>query len=339
MPIAVDAMGGDKAPREIVKGALRAKRELGLESILVGLEDQLKDELEQQGAAGELAVCHASEVVKMDESPVKAARSKPDSSMARALKLVKEEQAEAMVSAGNSGAVMAAAVLILGRVKGIERPALATVFPSLGDPTVVIDVGANVDSQPRHLLQFGIMGSIFAQYVMGYDNPRVGLLSVGEEDVKGNEQTRHAHDLLRNAALNFVGNVEGRDLFVSKAQVVVCDGFVGNVCLKVTEGVAMALYTLLKQEIMASPVTKLGGLLLKPAFKRFDKRVNYAEYGGAPLLGLNGSCLICHGASDHRAIRSAIQMAAEWVERRFNQQLAEALSEYREQEAARAAGS
>ncbi|MBW1713443.1 MAG: phosphate acyltransferase PlsX [Deltaproteobacteria bacterium] len=315
-------MGGDRAPQATVKGAIRAKQELGLEVVLVGQEEVVWAELDKHGARGEIPVYHASEVVAMDESPVKAARSKLDSSIHRAFDLIKKGQAEAVISAGNSGAVMACAVLLLGRIKGIDRPALATVFPSLGDPTVVIDVGANVDSQPRHLLQFGLMGDIFAREVLGYKEPRVGLLSVGEEDVKGNDQTRRTHDLLKKAALNFVGNVEGRDLFAGKVQVVVCDGFVGNVCLKLTEGVALAMYSLLKREIMASAWTKLGGLMLKPAFHRFDKLVNYAEYGGAPLLGLNGSCLICHGSSDDRAIMNAVRMASDWVGRGFNDKLA-----------------
>ncbi len=338
MPIAVDAMGGDRAPDSIVKGALRAKRELGLEVILVGLEDRIEASLDRLGASGEIRTVHAPEVVEMDDSPVKAARQKPDSSMARACRLVKEGAAEAVVSAGNSGAMMANAVLIMGRVKGIERPALATVFPSLEEPTVVIDVGANVDSQPRHLCQFGIMGSQFAQHILGYDNPTVGILSVGEEDVKGNDQTRRTQELLKQSPINFIGNIEGRDLFSGKAQVVVCDGFVGNVCLKVTEGVAAAMYTLLKREIMANWWTKTGGLMMKPAFKRFDKLVNYAEYGGAPLLGLNGSCLICHGASDDTAIRNAVRMASGWVECRFNRHLDRAMEFLEEAEQAQAAG-
>jgi phosphate acyltransferase len=336
LPIAVDAMGGDHAPDSIVKGALRAKRELGLEVILVGQEERVKASLEAQGGPDEIPIIHASEVVEMDDSPVKAARKKPDSSMARSCRLVKEGLAEAVVSAGNSGAMMANAVLIIGRVKGIERPALATVFPSLEDPTVVIDVGANLDSQPRHMCQFGIMGSQFAGRILGYENPRVGILSVGEEDVKGNDQTRRTQELLKQAPINFIGNIEGRDLFSGKAQVVVCDGFVGNVCLKVTEGVASAMYALLKREIMASWWTKTGGAMMKPAFKRFDKLVNYAEYGGAPLLGLNGSCLICHGASDDRAIMNAIRMASEWVEREFNKHLGQAMEFFKTEEKARA---
>ena len=338
MPIAVDAMGGDRAPEVVVKGALRAKRELGLEVILVGLEDRVKACLAHLGGEGEVEVLHAPEVVAMDDSPVKAARKKAESSMALACRLVKDGKAEAVISAGNSGAMMANAVLIMGRIKGIERPALATVFPSLEDPTVVIDVGANVDSQPRHMCQFGVMGAQFATHILGYENPRVGLLSVGEEEVKGNDLTRRTLDLLKAAPIDFIGNIEGRDLFSGKAQVVVCDGFVGNVCLKVTEGVASAMYSLLKREIMASWWTKTGGMMMKPAFRRFDKLVNYAEYGGAPLLGLNGSCLICHGASDDTAIMNAVKMASAWVERKFNENLAKAMKFFEAAEKSQAAG-
>lgn len=327
MAIAIDAMGGDNAPRAIVTGAVRAKRELGLDIILVGQKGPVESCLDDLGAIGELEVVPAEEVVAMDESPVKAARSKPDSSMARACRLVRDGRAGSVISAGNSGAMMATAVLTIGRIKGIERPALATVMPSTGDPVVVIDVGANLDSRPRHLVQFALMGSVYARTVLGLKNPKVGLLSVGEEDVKGNEQTRRTHDLMRQADLNFAGNVEGRDLFIGKVQVVVCDGFVGNVVLKVAEGVALAMYSMLKDEITSTMMTALGGFLAKPAFRRFDKRVNYAEYGGAPLLGLKGTCLICHGSSDDRAIMNAAAAAESWSGMGYVNQLSQALED------------
>ncbi len=330
MTVAIDAMGGDFAPAAIVEGAVRAKKELGLDVLLVGQEDKIRAELVKHDLKDEIPIHHASEVVAMGEAPVKAIRAKPNSSICQAVELVKKGLAQAVVSAGNSGAVMAAGVLGMGRVKGIERPALASVFPGLGGPTVLIDVGGNVDSQPRHLLQFGIMADIFAKLILGCQNPKVGLLSVGEEDAKGNEQTRRAHDLLRQSSLNFIGNIEGRDLFLGRAQVVVCDGFVGNVCLKLTEGVAAAMYQALKMEIKADFWSLFGGLLLRSAFHRFDNKYSYAEYGGAPLLGVNGSCLVCHGASGARAIMNAARVAAEWVKQDFNEKLAEALRAYRE---------
>ncbi len=320
-------MGGDFAPAATVAGAIQAKRELGLEVMLVGREEEIRAELALYGAEGEIPIHHTSEVVGMGEKPMKAIRSKRDSSIRVATELVKDGRADAVVSAGNSGAIMACGVLILGRVPGIERPALATVFPSLHGSTVVLDVGANVDSQPRHLFQFGVMGDVFARKVLGYDRPRVALLSVGEEDAKGNEQTRAAYDLFRDSGLNFIGNVEGRDLFAGIAEVIVCDGFVGNVCLKVTEGTVMTVIELLKNIIGGDARSRLGGLLLKPAFERFARMMHYAEYGGAPLLGVKGACLVCHGASDATAIKNAARVAAAWVEEGFYTKLAEAVEE------------
>lgn len=323
--IAIDAMGGDFAPAATVAGALRAKREFGLETILVGREDEIEAELKKLGQAGALPIHPASEVVGMGEAPMRAIRRKPDSSIRVAFDLVREGRAEAMISAGNSGAVMACGVLILGRAPGIERPALATVFPSPKGATVVLDVGANVDSQPRHLLQFAVMGDMFARQVMGHHRPRIGLLSVGEEDAKGNEQTKATHDLLRASDLNFIGNVEGRDLFAGSAEVIVCDGFVGNVCLKVTEGTAMSMFDGLKQAIKQNWRSKLGAWLLKPALKEYGRWLSYSEYGGAPLLGVKGACLICHGASDDRAIMNAARAAAKWVDQGFYARLSEAV--------------
>lgn len=325
--IALDAMGGDNAPAAVVAGAVAAKREFGCPSILVGRRDAIQAELDRLGATGELEIHHAEEVIGMDESPMKAIRSKRDSSIRVACSLVKNGEAEAVVSAGNSGAVMASGVFVMGRIKGIERPALASVFPSLKGSTVVIDVGANVDSRPRHLYQFAIMGELFARMALGLNRPRVGLLSVGEEDAKGNDVTRRAHDMLRGSELNFIGNVEGRDIFAGEAEVIVCDGFVGNVCLKLAEGTASAMMTMIKREIMGSWRTKLGGLLLKPALMRFAKRLNYSEYGGAPLLGVKGACLICHGASDPTAIKNAVRLAEDWVDLGFYNQLAEAVGQ------------
>ena len=330
MSIAIDAMGGDHAPAAIVEGAVRARRELDLEVILVGQEERVRAELAQHGASDEIPVHHASEVVAMDEPPMKAIRSKTDSSIRKACELVKTGQAEAVVSAGNSGAIMACAVLVLGRVKGIERPALASVFPSTTGPTVLIDVGANMDCQPRHLLQFGIMADVLAKTILAYPNPKVALLSVGEEDAKGNEQTRRAHDLLRHSSLNFIGNVEGRDIFSGNAQVIVCDGFVGNVCLKLSEGMAQAMTSMLKREFKGGVSFQLGAWLLKPAFGRFNKTIDYAEYGGAPLLGVQGAVYICHGSSKSRAIMNAARVAGEGINQGYKDKLVETLTNYRE---------
>lgn len=327
MVVAIDAMGGDHAPGVVVEGAVRAKRELGLDVVLVGPEELISAELVRLGAQGLIPVVHATELIGMDEKPMKAVRSKRDSTMRRAFELVRDGRAQAVVTAGNSGAAMACGVLVLGRVKGIERPALASVFPTLGPPTVALDMGANLDSQPRHLFQFGLMGQVFAQTVLGNPDPKVGLLSVGEEEVKGNDQTRRAHELFRKSELNFIGNVEGRDFLMGKAQVIVCDGFVGNVCLKMAEGLVVAMTVMLKREIGNSPQSLFGAWLMRRALKSLKKKVNYAEYGGAPLLGVRGACLICHGASSALAIRNAARLAADWVKQDFHQTLIKTLEQ------------
>lgn len=317
MKIAVDAMGGDYAPQEIVKGALQAALEYRLAVILVGDEERVRAELAGNDAGGLVSIVHAPEVIEMREHPAVAVRRKKNSSIVRATQLVKEGEADALVSAGSTGAAMASALLGLGRIKGIDRPAIAGVLPSEKGFTVLLDAGANVDCKPHHLLQFGVMGYIYAKKILGIPDPRVGLLSNGEEETKGNETTLAAFPLLKNAGINFIGNVEGRDIFRGTVDVVVCDGFVGNIVLKTGEGMAGALFKMMKEEIAKSWLAKMGTVMAEPALKGFKKRLDYAEYGGAPLLGVNGVSIICHGSSTARAVKNAVRVAGESVESRL----------------------
>jgi phosphate acyltransferase len=324
--IAVDAMGGDLAPDAIVAGALLAAQDPELEINLVGLRDRIEPLLARHDKVGRrrstvnqglgrLQVVDASEVIEMDEPGAQAVRRKKDSSLVVCAELVRSRGAGAFVSAGNSGAGMAAALMKLGRIPGVDRPAIATVFPSLSKSArvVVLDAGANPDCDPHNLLQFGLMGSIYAEEVLGIRQPKVGLLSNGEEDCKGNELTRATFPLLAAAPVCFVGNVEGRELFHGKADVVVCDGFVGNVVLKVGEGVVELLRQMLKEEMQAAPWLKLPGFFVMPAMGRIHRRTDYATYGGAPLLGVDGVCIISHGRSNPSAIANAIRAAKEAV--------------------------
>ena len=323
MRIAVDAMGGDFAPREIVHGAVEAARGLtcARRIILVGDNDVLKRELARQGhVPSKIEICHASEVVAMDEAPALAVRRKKDSSIGRAVDLVKQGEADAMLSAGNTGAVVAAASLKLRPLQGVQRPAIATVMPTQKEhPFVLLDAGANVECSPEMLRQFAVMGSIYSRVILGQANPVVGLLSVGTEDVKGNETTKEAFKLLSKTNVNFRGNVEGHDLFRGETHVVVCDGFVGNIVLKTSESVAHAIGHWMKQEFTRYPWRVLGTLLLSGAFKVMKQRMDPELYGGAPLLGVNGVCIITHGASSHRAIYHAIRVACEAVENHLNE--------------------
>ncbi len=311
MKIAVDAMGGDYAPREVVMGALEAARD-GIEVILVGDREKILNELGKEHR-DRLEVVHTTEAIAMGEQPAVAVRRKKDSSIVRSIQLLRDGYASAFVSAGSTGAVMAASLLGLGRVRGIDRPAIASVLPSRKGGTVLLDAGANVDCKPRNLLQFGIMGYLYAEKILGIKNPRVGLLNVGEEDNKGNEITLEAFPLLKEAGINFIGNVEGRDLFSGTVNVVVCDGFVGNVVLKAGEGLAMALMHMMKEELARNWLSKMGTALTLPALKEIRRRVDYAEYGGAPLLGVNGVVIVCHGSSTALAIKNAVKAAAEAV--------------------------
>ncbi|MCG9969772.1 phosphate acyltransferase PlsX [Pelotomaculum terephthalicicum JT] len=314
MKIAVDAMGGDNAPGEIVKGALQAVEEYGVAVTLVGDENQVRAELGSGEAAGLVNVVHAPEVIEMKDHPAVAVRRKKNSSIVRATQLVKEGEADAVVSAGNTGASMTSALLSLGRIKGIDRPAIAVVLPSEKDFTLLLDIGANVDCKPHNLFQFGMMGHLYAHKILGVDNPRVGLLSNGEEETKGNEATLAAFPLLQKAGINFIGNVEGGEIFRGTAHVLVCDGFLGNIVLKAGEGLAESLFNIMKEEIAKSFLAKLGIVMAGAALKGFQRRIEYTEYGGAPLLGVNGVSVICHGRSTAKAIKNAIRVAMESVD-------------------------
>ncbi len=320
--VAVDAMGGDYAPAAEVEGAVAAARRWGIPVVLVGQSDRIEEELKKHSTDGlDIAVRHASEVVGMHDSASDAVRKKKDSSIRVAFNLVKNGESHAVVSAGNSGATMAAGMFVLKRIWGIDRPAIATILPNLKAETLVLDVGGNVDCKPHHLAQFALMGEVYARHVLGKPNPRVGLLSNGEEESKGNELTREAHQLLKGASFNYLGYVEGRDIYNGTADVVVCDGFVGNVVLKVSEGLAESLATMLRREFGGRFLSKLGYLMARPSFAAFRRRVDYAEYGGAPLLGIEGTGMICHGGSSPRAIMNAIRLAHEYVAKRVNDQL------------------
>ncbi len=320
--VAVDAMGGDNAPGIEVEGALAAARRWGVSIILVGDRERIAACLAQHPTRGlDVRIHHASEVVGMHDSASDAVRKKKDSSIRVAFELVRNGEAHAVVSAGNSGATMAAGMFLLKRMAGIDRPAIATIMPNMKDQTIVLDAGGNVDCKPLHLAQFATMGDVYARSVMGKSRARVGLLANGEEESKGNELVREAHRLLKDSALNYIGFVEGRDIFNGKVDVVVCDGFVGNVVLKVSEGLAEAIGVMLRREISRRFWAKIGYVLARPAFDAFKKRVDYAEYGGAPLLGIQGTGMICHGGSSAKAVMNAIGMARESVAQRVNERL------------------
>ncbi|QGY40104.1 phosphate acyltransferase PlsX [Pseudodesulfovibrio cashew] len=328
--IAVDAMGGDFGPQVVVPGAVDAARE-GIAVTLVGDEERINAELAKLNTGGlDISVVHATQVVEMDDKPADALRRKRDSSIQVACRLVKDGGADGVVSAGNSGATVACGMFVLGRIKGVLRPALAGIMPTEKTPVVLIDVGANVDSKPQHLFQFGLMADVLARYVLGVDNPSVGILSIGEEEGKGNATVRESFDLLRESNLRFIGNVEGRDIFTGDVDVVVCDGFVGNVALKLSEGLAKSMSSLLRKELTASWLSKLGALLSLRAFKRFKKLVDYAEYGGAPLLGLKGVVIVAHGKSNELAVANCIRMAATSVRNRTHEHLAEGLAAHKD---------
>jgi len=318
MRIVLDAMGTDNAPGVDVEGGVRAARAFGQEIVLVGPEDVIQAELRRHDVAGlPISVTHASQVIEMREHPGQAVRAKPDSSMVVGMGWLREAKADAFVSAGNSGGVLAAALASpgrVGRIRGVQRPALSTVLPTLRGISLLLDIGANTDCKPEWLVQFALMGSIYAQRVLKIDRPRVALLANGEEDTKGNAAVQAAHEALREMTLNFVGNVEAKDLLQGAADVVVSDGFVGNVALKTAEGVASMLFTLLRSELKARPLSALGGMLAKPSFRAVAKKLDYREYGGAPLLGVNGVVIIAHGRSDSLAIQNAVRVAIGAVE-------------------------
>src|ERR1700757_92501 len=322
--IALDAMGSDRAPRPEIEGAIQAARHLGARVVLVGSEPIIKTELRRYRWTSQLPIeiVHASEVITMEDKAAQAVRTKRDSSMRVGVRLVRDGQAAGFVTAGNTGAAMATAKMVLGALPGVDRPALAAVFPTaLRTGAMLLDVGANVDCKPHNLEQFAVMGEIYFRSIFGTKRPTVGLLSIGEEESKGNELTRESFQLLKHLPLNFVGNVEGRDLYNGEVDVIVTDGFVGNVALKTSEGVANLVRNTLKESLKATITRQVGYLLSRSAFADFKKRLDHTEYGGAPLLGVKGVCFITHGSSNANAIKNAIRVAAEFAERKINSKI------------------
>src|SRR5215469_12874033 len=326
--IAVDAMGGDNAPHPEVEGSVLAARELGVRVVLVGQPSVVKAELgKHDWQQLPLEIAPASEVITMNDHPAQAFRRKKDSSVHVAARLVREAKAHGLVSAGNTGAVMTVARFLLGTLESVDRVALAAPFPNAkGGVSVLLDVGANVDSKAEHLEQFAVMGEIYYRVTFGHKRPRVGLLSVGEEEIKGNELTREVYTRLKNSHVHFVGNVEGGDLFSGAVGVIVCDGFVGNIALKICEGLAVQIFTVLRKSLKSSLVSQLGALLSQGAFKGLKKTIDYTEYGGAPLLGVRGVCVIGHGRSNANAVKNAIRVAAGLAKSRMNEKIEEELS-------------
>jgi phosphate acyltransferase len=330
--IALDAMGSDRAPRPEIEGAIQAARHFGTRVLLIGPEEELQAELDRHPWASRLPleVVHASQVITMEDKAVQAVRAKRDSSIRVGLRLVREGRAAGFVTAGNTGAAMATAKMVLGALPGVDRPALAAVFPTaIGTGAMLLDVGANVDSRPENLEQFAVMGEIYFRSIFGTRRPSVGLLSIGEEETKGNELTREAFQLLKRLPLNFVGNVEGRDLYNGEVDVIVTDGFVGNVALKTSEGVANLVRSALKEALKATITRQVGYLLSRSAFTDFKKRLDHTEYGGAPLLGVKGVCIITHGSSNANAIKNAIRVASEFASSGVNEKIEKGLAAIR----------
>jgi len=323
-------MGSDRAPRPEIEGALLAVRHYpGLRVLLVGPEERLNRELAAHPTAHSLPVevVHASQAIGMDEKPVHAVRTKKDSSMHVGLRLVREKKVVGFVTAGNTGAAMATAKMVLGSLPGADRPALANVFPtSTGEPAILIDVGANVDSKPHNLAQFAVMGEIYYRAIFGKPKPTVGLLSIGEEETKGNELTRETFALLKDLPVKFIGNVEGRDLYNGSVDVIVCDGFVGNVALKISEGLVEAVRNMLKESLNSTITSQVGALLARKAFTNFGRRLDYSEYGGAPLLGIKGVAIVGHGRSNANAIKNAIRVARQFHDSGVNGRIEQELT-------------
>ena len=332
MKIAIDAMGGDHAPEAVVAGVVTAAREKpeGRDLILVGDKERIEEELARLagGDLSNISIVHASQIVDMDESPVIAIRRKKDSSIMKATSLVKEKKADAVVTAGNTGAAVIATRIKWRFLAGVKRPAIAMVLPSPNGLFIILDVGATPECEPSYLFQFALMGGIYAKYILNVSRPRVGVLSLGTEESKGTELTKGTVKLLQayKGNFDFVGNVEGNDLFSNKTDVIICDGYVGNVVLKVCERLGSVLQYLAKEEIMKSFWAKLGGLLMKPSLKRMAAKLHYAEYGGAPLLGVNGTCIICHGRSSAQAIKQAINVAEYMIIKDVNKHIVEVIS-------------
>jgi len=327
MKIIVDAMGGDYAPQVVIDGTIAAVNEYNADVVLVGDEPLIKSLLKKAKYSGDkISVFPAQEVIGMSESAAISVRRKRKSSIVLGVDLVKEGHGDAFFSAGNTGAVVCAATLGLGLLPGVERPGIGVVTPTLHGISLIIDVGANIDPKPNQLLQYGIMGDAYCRYILNKPNPSVGLLNIGEEEIKGTDFLKETHELLQKSSLNFIGNVEGKDLFSGKCDVIVCDGFVGNIALKVSESAAEAMQVFLKRHLLSNPLSKIGLLFLMPSLKNFKKEFDYEEYGGAPLLGVDGVVIIGHGRSNARAIKNAIRVAKEEVERKFNEKILEAIN-------------
>lgn len=337
MKIALDAMGGDFAPKNTIEGAIMALREYPqIEKLfLVGQTNRIEAELRSNNFSDpRIEIVHASQVVEMSDGAVDSVRRKKDSSVSRAVDLVKNGQADAIVSAGHTGAAVAATTIKLRTLPGIERPGIASVIPTETNLFVLMDAGANLDAKPEHLLQYAIMGEVYSRHVLGYTNPSIGLMSIGGEDVKGSDFTKEVFKLLKGSKLNFRGNVEGHDLFENPVEVVLCDGFVGNVVLKTCEAIAHAIFQWLKHELKRSPIRLAGAYMAKGAFMAIKKKTNYEEYGGSPLLGVNGICIIAHGSSSAKAIKNAIRVAAESISHQVNPHIVEEIQRYNETHAA-----
>lgn len=331
MKIAVDGFGGDNSPSAIVEGCILALNELDVNIVITGKKHMLEEELKKHNYdSSKIEILDAEEVIDCNEEPVRAIRRKKNSSLAKALNLVKEKQADAVISAGSTGAFMAGATLIVGRIKGIERPALAPVMPGKNGPFMIIDCGANAECKPPYLVQFATMGSIYMENIMDMSNPSVGLINIGSEEEKGNELTKAAHKLLKEAPVNFKGNVEPRDIPTGDTKVLVCDGFVGNTVLKMYEGVASTLFSTLKEGMLSSARGKIGALMLKPIFKEFKKDFDYKEVGGAAFLGIDGICIKAHGSSDAKAIKNAIKQAKIFHDNKVVEKIKEKIEQNKE---------
>ncbi|MFN3598207.1 MAG: phosphate acyltransferase PlsX [Aquificaceae bacterium] len=329
--IAVDCMGGDYAPEEIVKGCILAYKELGIESLLVGDEKKIRDILKREGFKEELQIVHAPETIQMNEPPSNVLKKK-NSSLYIAGKLVRDGLADGLVSAGNTGAVLTVGKFIIGSLEELERPAIGVALPNPKGKTVLLDVGANVDCKPKHLLHFAVIGHTYAEEILNIKSPRVGILSIGEEEGKGNELVKETYPLLKTGRLNFKGNAEGRDIYAGTFDVIVCDGFVGNVILKASESLGFAVIQMIKEEVQKSFLAKIGALLMKPALNNFKKKADFAEYGGIPLLGAKKPVIITHGRANAKAIKNAIKVANEFLTHHFNEKLSENLRKLLPQE-------
>ena len=330
MRVALDAMGGDFAPAVTIEGAVETVNETSdIEIVLVGDEPSIAKELSgKKYPPKRLQIRHASQIVGMNEPALVAVRKKKDSSIRRAVELVKNHEADAVVSAGHSGVAMAMALLMFGASEGVDRPAIATIMPTLKGPFVLVDAGANVDCDPKNLLQFALMGDAYCRTMFSNPEPKIALLSIGEEDTKGNMLTKESFKLLKDAPVRFIGNIEGKDIFTGAADVVVCDGFIGNIVLKTSEGLAEVIMKMLKREIADVTTGRVGYLLMKPALRNFKKKTDYAEYGGAPLLGINGTCIISHGRSSAKAIKNAIKVADEFARKRVYEIITEEINSF-----------